>query len=252
MLALVHANTSAWQKRSSSPEFTTPRGTFRLPQLSEPDFGNEKFPKPDGEYSVLVTYSAADPATKAFLAKLQPVYDAAMADAEKEFAKLPVGTRKKLGAVTRNDMFRTEYDPETEDPTGEITFKFAMPAGGVVKQGPRKGKKWSAKPDIFDAKGRPMLKVPAIWGGTEGKVAFEASPYFIPGTGAAGLKLRLNGVQIIELVSQGSRSASSYGFGEEEGYAHDEAAFKDETTDEDEDELTSTDGDDDADSADAF
>lgn len=203
-----------------SPEFTSPRGVFTSPKLSEPDFGNEKFPKPDGEYSVTVVYRADDPAVEAFIAKLKPCHDAAIKAAEEAFKKLDVGQRKKLKAVTVNDLFKTVYDNETEEPTGEIEFKFSMPASGVVKQGPRKGKKWSAKPDIFDAKGRPMLKVPAIWGGTEGKVAFEASDYFIPGSGLAGLKLRLNGAQIIELVSQGSRTASSYGFGEEDGYAY--------------------------------
>lgn len=31
-------------------EFTAPGGTFKFPKLSEPDYGNEKFPKSDGEY----------------------------------------------------------------------------------------------------------------------------------------------------------------------------------------------------------
>jgi len=209
------------------PAFTTPRGVFQLPSLSEPDYGNEKFPKPDGEYSVTVVYRTDDPAVKAFIAKLKPHHDAAIKAAEEAFKKLDVAQRKKLKAVTVNDLFKTVYDNETEEPTGEIEFKFSMPASGVVKQGPRKGKKWTAKPDIFDAKGRPMLKVPAIWGGTEGKVAFEASNYFIPGTGLAGLKLRLTAVQVIALAHTSSRTASSYGFEEEDGYAHDESAFGD-------------------------
>lgn len=62
-----------------------------------------------------------------------------------------------------------------------------------------------------------MLKVPDIWGGTEGKVSFEVAPYFIPGTALAGIKLRLNAVQVIELRSGGNKSAGEYGFGEEEG-----------------------------------
>lgn len=202
------------------PAFTTPRGVFKLPSLSEPDYGNEKFPKPDGEYSVTVVYRADDPAVKAFIAKLKPYHDAAVETAEREFKKLDVAQRKRLKEVTVNDLFKTVYDNETEEPTGEIEFKFSMPASGVVKQGPRKGKKWSAKPDIFDAKERPMLKVPAIWGGTEGKVAFEASDYFVPGSGLAGLKLRLSAVQVIVLALPAVRTAESYGFGVEEGYIH--------------------------------
>ena len=72
------------------------------------------------------------------------------------------------------------------------------------------------------------MKVPAIWSGTTAKVSFsvglnkEGVPgYFIPGTGAAGLKLKLLAVQIIDLKSGGERSADSYGFGAEEGYAYD-------------------------------
>ena len=202
------------------PSFTTPRGVFKLPSLSEPDYGNEKFPKPDGEYSVTVVYRADDPTVKAFIAKLKPHHDAAIKTAEEAFKKLDVGQRKKLKVVTVNDLFKTVYDNETEEPTGEIEFKFSMPASGVVKQGPSKGKKWTAKPDIFDAKGLPMLKVPAIRGGTEGKVAFEAGDYFIPGTGLAGLKLRLNAVQVFVLALPVVRTAESYGFGVEEGYVH--------------------------------
>ncbi|MBS9478985.1 hypothetical protein [Ancylobacter radicis] len=201
-------------------QFTTPRGIFKLPKLSEPDFGNERFPKPDGEYSVSVVYRADDPAVAAFVATLKPHHDAAIEFAEEEFRKLDVRWRKKLNAVTVNDLFKTVYDNETEEPTGEIEFKFSMPASGVVKQGPRKGHKWTAKPDIFDAKGRAILKAPAILGGTEGKVAFEVRSYFIPGSGLAGIKLALMAVQIIALVVPVSRTAESYGFSEEDGYVH--------------------------------
>src|SRR5699024_3019131 len=107
------------------------------------------------------------------------------------------------------------------------------------KKGPRKGRRWNRKPQFFDAKGKPMLKVPDIWGGTVGKVSFSfvTDGYFIPGTGACGISLQLEAVQIIDLVSAGQRSADDYGFGEEEGYEHDDEAFKaDASEDEDEDD----------------
>ncbi len=126
------------------PSFTTPRGVFKLPSLSNPITATRSSPKPDGEYSVTVVYSADDPAARAFIAKLKPYHDAAVETAEREFKKLDVAQRKRLKEVTVNDLFKTVYDNETEEPTGEIEFKFSMPASGVVKQGPRKGKKWSA------------------------------------------------------------------------------------------------------------
>jgi len=74
-----------------------------------------------------------------------------------------------------------------------------------------------------------MTKAPSIWGGTVGKVAFEVMPYFNNAQCEGGLSLRLDAVQIIELVSGGGKSASAYGFGEEEGYEHDNDAFADES-----------------------
>jgi hypothetical protein len=199
-------------KRPKLFKGNTPRGVFVFPALTKPDFGNEKFPKPDGEYKVTLKYTEED--AQPLIDMLQAEYDKAIEAAEAEFAKLPVGTRKKLKEVTKNDLYQTEYDKETEEPTGNVLFKFTMKASGTNK----KGERWTRKPSIFNAKGVALKNPPNIWGGSEGIVAFEANPYFIPGTGAAGLSLRLQAVQLLELVSEGSRSASSFGFGEEEGY----------------------------------
>eukprot|EP01037_Dinobryon_pediforme_P022146 gene22146-23205_t len=207
---------------------TTPRVIFRFPKLNDPDYGNGKFPKPDGEYSIQAIMKAADPVTKAFIAKLQPLYDEAVANGEAEFKKLKVETRKKLKSAQINPLFGTLYDTETEEPTGEIYFKFAMKASGIAKKEKEKAaeegrapKKWFKKPALFDAKGLPIPKdaLPDIWGGTLGKVSYsvEEGGYFIPGTGAVGLKLSLEGAQIIELSSGGARTAASHGFGEEDG-----------------------------------
>lgn len=200
--------------------FVSPRGTYVFPKLNEPDHGTKEYPKPDGEYSVKLRMQAEAPETKAFIAKLEPLHKAAVEKAEGEFQKLKVDQRKKLKAVTVNDFFVTVYDKETEEPTGEIEFKFACKAGGEYKTGPKAGKKWSRTVTLFDAKGTPMKNAPSIWGGTIGKVSFmvEEGGYFIPGTGAAGIKLSLEAVQIITLQSGSAKDAKGYGFGEEEGF----------------------------------
>ncbi len=222
------------EAKKKYPKFTSCRLTFKFPKLSEIDYGTKEYPKPDGEYSTRGVVSADDPSVKAMLAKLAPLHAEAVAAAEQEAKAMKVEQRKALekkngkGLIQVNDLFTTLYDQETEEPTGEIEFKFAMKAGGIVKKGPKTGQKWSRKPDLYDAKGQLLKKAPAIWGGTIGKVSFEVSPYFIPGTGAAGLKLGLLGVQIIDLVSGGQRTAASHGFGEEDGYSH-EGSFDDET-----------------------
>jgi hypothetical protein len=201
-------------KKFKTLKGTTPRGVFVFPALTAPDYGNDNFPKPDGEYKVNLRMTEED--AEPLIKKLQPMYEEAEANGQAEFDKLPVQSRKKLkNGFQLNDLYETEYDKETEEPTGYVIFKFKMKASGTSK---KDKKKWTRKPGIFNAKGVALKNPPQIWGGTEGKVSYEASPYFVPATGAAGLSLRLAAVQILELVSAGSKSASSYGFGEEEGY----------------------------------
>jgi hypothetical protein len=226
-------------EKKKNPQFITPRGPLKWPKLTAVDYGTKDYPNPKGSFSTKVVFQAADPAVKAFLAKLQPLYAQAMADAQEEFKKLKVETRKKLKNVTENPLFTTLYDKETEEPTGEIEMKFSMAASGERKDKTT----WFARPSLFDAKGNPILvfdrksgatlkSAPDIWSGTIAKVSFEAIPYFIPGTGAAGLSLKLKGVQIIDLVSGGQRSASSFGFEEEEGYEFDSSSASTDTVDE--------------------
>ncbi len=237
----------AKEARKKLPNFTTPRGSFVYPKLTEPDFGTKEYPKPEGEYSLKLRLSQDD--ADAWLGRknkdgvtLQDAYDEAMSEGEAAFDKLGVATRKKLGEIKKNDLYTVVYDEETEEPTGDVEFKFSMKASGEFKNGPRAGKKWSRTPDLFDAKGKKIGKGVNIWGGSEGKVSFAASPYFIPGTGAAGLKLMLGGVQVIELVTNGSRSADSYGFDEEEGFGYDPDDYR--TEDEGSDTSSEDGGDD--------
>jgi len=197
--------------KPKNPEFTSPRGVFRFPKLTEPDYGTKEYPKPDGEYKVTLILSQEE--AEAFIAKLQPLHDEAVKVGREAFKELKVEARKKLKEITIQPFFSEEYDKETEEPTGNLLFTFKMAASGISK---KTGKKWSRRPALFDAKGKPILKAPDIWGGSEGRVQFEVSPYFIPGTALTGIKLRLNAVKLLELRSGGARSASDYGFDEEE------------------------------------
>lgn len=212
----------AYKKR---PLITSPVAAFRFPKLKEPDMGTKDYPKPDGEYSVQFLMKADDPTTKGFMKTLDALHKEALAEAEVSFKELKAESRKKLGSIKPNSYFTEVLDKETEEPTGEVRFKAAMAASGVVKKGPRMGKAWTRKPVIYDAKGVRIANVPDIWGGTTGRVAFEVNNYFIPATGAAGISLKLAGVQIIDLVAGGERTAGELGFGEEDGYSHDSAMY---------------------------
>ena len=203
-------------KRTSAPQFTSFRGVFKFPKLNSPD---TKF-KADGEYSVKLIGNESDPAVQALVGKLTPLHEAAIARGK--------ALTKKGKTLSVNPLFTQVYDETTEEPTGEVEFKFTMAASGTFKNGPKAGQAWSRSPSIYDAKGNALTKPPAIWGGTVGKVSFEVGVdresgepgYFIPGTSTAGLSLRLLAVQVIDLVSGGQRTASAYGFGEEDGYEH--------------------------------
>lgn len=197
----------------------SPKATFRYPKLSEPDFGNEQYPKPNGEYSVQLLLSAEE--AKPLIDKLQPVHDKAVSEGQIGFDNLPVARRKQLKNLSVNPLFTEEFDKETEEPTGNVIFKIKMPASGTYK---KTGKPYTRKPVIYDAQGEIVKTVPQIWGGTVGKVSFEAGPYFIIGTGTAGVSFYLNAVQIIELRSGGGGDAASHGFGKEEGFTYEEAS----------------------------
>lgn len=198
-------------KKKNFTAITPVKGVFMFPNLTKPDFGTKEHPKEGGEYNLRLVYSLNE--SQKILDMLEPVIEEARANAEAEFAKLPVGTRKKIGAISENPVFNELYDRDTEEPTGEGYFRFSMKASGKNA----KGEKWERKPTIFDAKGKPVT-LKQIWGGTKGKVSFEAVPYFVAGSGAWGVKLYLRAVQIIELNQGGSRSASDFGFGAEDGF----------------------------------
>ena len=206
------------QQKNTRIKLVSPKATFRYPKLNEPDYGTDQYPIEGGAYSVQLVLPAED--AKVLIDKLQPIYDEAIAEGQIKFDALPVAQRKKYGNLKEQSFYTEEYDKETEEPTGNIIFKFKMKASGKDK---KTGKPWSRKPTIFDAAGKPMVNPPSIWGGTVGKVSFEVGPYFVQGQVMAGISLSLNAVQIIELRSGGGGDAASHGFGAEEGYEYSEA-----------------------------
>jgi hypothetical protein len=204
-------------------KLTTPRIRLAWPKLNEPDYGTKDYPKPDGEFSTKGILKLDDPATRAFIAKLQPFHDQAIELGKAEFAKLKPETRKKLKEVTVNPLYTELLDKETEEPTGDIEFKFAKKASYEAKKGPKAGQRIQTRLAIYDGLGTVIQRVPDIWSGTIAKVSFTATSYFIPGTGAAGVKLNLDAVQIIVLRKGGEKSAAEHGFGkEDDGYAYSE------------------------------
>lgn len=194
----------------------SPRGTLVWPKLTEPDHGSEKFPCSHkwGDYKTRFRLDRRRPGVAEFLEKLDAHMEVAKAEAEKAFADLPVKDRKRIGEVAADDPYSVVYDDETEEETDFVELNFKMRAGGERK---KDGKEWKAKPALFDAKGNPITKKLSIFSGTTASINADYEPYFVAGTGKYGISRRLNAVQIFDLVSSGGqRSASQYGFEEDE------------------------------------
>ena len=138
---------------------------------------------------------------------------------DKEFASLSVATRKSLKHPTFVMPGTEEYDRETEEPTGYILFRFKTKAKYTNKQ----GKVMDRKVAVFDSMLSPVsLSAEPGWGSIM-RVSFTARPYFVNGTGKAGLTFYLNAVQILKLNASGERSGTDYGFAsEDDGFTADD------------------------------
>jgi hypothetical protein len=207
-------------KREKRPVHKSPKGVAIFPYLNKPD---TKW-KPEGEFKTkqrIPTDEAED---------LIAIIEKAQEEAKAE-AMVKAKAKNKTKMVKAADLpFSAELD-DSEEETGNTLFNFKSTASGTTKA----GKAWSRKLALFDAKGKPFKK--DIYGGSTLIIAFTAEPWVNPKF-EYGVKLQMEAVQVIDLVSTGGgavRSASAYGFGQEEGY---EDSGEDESSD---DEETSTD-----------
>lgn len=174
---------------------TTGRGIAVYPHLTKPD---TKFDA-DGVYTIKLqqTGQAAE--------ELARKIDAAITDAaagnglnEKQVAALKAASAK-------GKRVKVADAPYTRNDDGSVTFSFKMKAKGKT----RTGEVFERKPVIFDRSGKPVQGL-RIGGGSTVSVSFEISPFFTALVGA-GVSLRLEAVQVIELVEFGG-NASYFGF----------------------------------------
>lgn len=201
-------------EKQKKQKMTSPRGVAVYPKLDKPD---TKF-KAEGVYSIKlrVSQEVADQ----LVSKLKPILDEYKAGEEFNKVAKKVGKAK----VKQLDWYKDVNDDEG-NPTGEVTMTFAAKASGKKKD----GSEWKRGPvATFDAKGTPLPKGTQVWSGSEVKVSFTPMPWINP-KGEYGVKLGLEAVQVLKLVSGGARDASDYGFGEEEGYETDTSTSDDDT-----------------------
>lgn len=213
--------------KPKNPSYVSPKGTFKWPSLTSPDYGSKEHPTPEGLFKTTVICDMTSE-VQAFIDKLMPLWQRAIAEGREAYAKLPIAQRKKLGELKEQMFYEEEFDEATEEPTGRVIFKAKTKYKIKDKD---TGDIRLNTISLFDAAGKPFPKGKAIYGGSEGKISFTVKPYWVAGQVMAGLSFYLNGAQIIKLVGPGERSAASLGFGAEEGYtaAEDQGGFDDES-----------------------
>lgn len=200
----------------------TPIGEALWPKLYEPD---TKF-DPDGVYSVKLRIDKEDayPLIEAFDAIVHERFEA-----EQEAAK----NARERNKIKMADPCYTFEEDEDGNETGYVLMNFKSKASGVSK---KTGKPWKRTIPVFDSKRSPIdLSSITIGNGSKIKVAYTASPFYTASIGV-GISLRLEAVQVIELVEYGVRSADGYGFSEEDGFdadVHADTAFANSTPSDD-------------------
>ena len=196
--------------KKKTPKITTPKGIAVYPKLTKPD---TKF-KAEGEYSIKLRVSQ-DVADQIVAKHLVPILEDFKKTDDFQAKAKKVGIKK----IKQLDWYKEVNDDEG-NATGDVELSFKAKASGKKKD----GSEWKRGPiAVFDAKGTPAKNV-QVWGGSEVKVSFTPMPWINP-KGEYGIKLGLEAVQVIKLVTGGERGASDYGFGEEEGFtAEDDAA----------------------------
>ena len=172
-------------------KLTTPVGVAKWAWVSKAD---TKF-NSEGEFKVTLVLDkdSAEPLIETIEKELKEFYSGLKAQGKKRIkeASKPYGE---------------EVDDEG-DPTGNVEFKFKSKA------------KFVPRIPIFDSVGKPMTGV-ELWSGSRIKVNTTLAPYSA-GIGE-GMAMRLNAVQVIDLVQGSNGSAEGYGFGEEAGYVHED------------------------------
>lgn len=181
----------------------TPAGRAVFPHLHAAD---TKFDKA-GVYSTKL--SLAPSGERDSLVKLLEVALAESLAEAKKAAKNPAEAKK----IKQADLpWSEEMDTEGNE-TGNLVFNFKLKASGKTKE----KVEFTQSPKLFDAKGNPLPQGTKIGGGSTLKVAFEINKFYTAAVGA-GVSLRLKAVQVLDLKTWEGGNASTYGFGQEEGF----------------------------------
>lgn len=177
-------------------KIVTPKGKAVFPYLTSPD---TKFNE-SGEYKVNLRLPKEDAAEL-----MEKINEKTEEHWNETYNQAKAAAKKKM---QKHFPYDDIYDEETEEPTGDVMFKFRMNA--QVKK--KDGTVVDLQPKVFDKYGRATTKY--VGGGSIIRVNAQLVPYHVAATGHVGISLRLNAVQVLEFNSGGS--AEDFGFEVEE------------------------------------
>lgn len=184
----------------------SPAGTMVYPKINEPD---HRFAHEFGEFSVHLDLSGQDAEDLKKLIDEQFEFEYAHECGEKGEELLKYDGMPYAQATEGKEKTPIE---------GVTRFKFKRKAGGRYgPKHPKAGDTWRGSFPIFAASGTEVVKEP-VWGGTIGRVSYLIVPWYSPSLGF-GVRLQIEAVKVIKLVTQGERAPGEYGFADEDGYS---------------------------------
>lgn len=198
--------------KAKLPKFISPAGLAVWPHLNEPDYEYNA----NGTFHVKLRADSDLPAVAKLIETLDTAHEASKAaffeelKGMKDKYKTAAAAKKALKDGDKPYVYLTDDDGED---TNEVEFNFKM-SYKVPKKG-AEGDFWVFTPTFIDGAGKVIKgEVPAIWGGSELKIRYVIQPWASVKLGAS-VRLRMDAVQIINLVTAGEGNAD--GFGDEGG-----------------------------------
>lgn len=202
-------------RNTKRPKFTSPVATLGWPAaIDVPDthFSDEKNENDKGDFKARIVMDKDSPECKKFLAELEALYEQGYQEA------CTANNKKSLKTDDDSRPWAEEKDRDTDEPTGNMVFRFKLKARVEKKDGTF----FDQRPKVFGSDAKLLSNVPPIGPGSKVQIAGQVHCWF---TSKFGMTLWLEGVKLVELVEKNSGgTAADYGFEAEEGGYTEEGA----------------------------
>lgn len=157
-----------------------------------------------GIFKLTLTCQVDDPAVVALMDEILKAHTANYEALEAEFKENPPKAKpgKKPLKPYEGDM------PFVDNEDGTVSFNFKSYATFKDK---KTGEMVERKVAVVDGRGKCLPVVPAIAGGSEGKVKFSLVPYGYTAVAGASVKLQLDSLMLLKLVEFGAAGDDDWG-----------------------------------------